>query len=224
MFLRGTACTGRSFLRVKPRGSQASRTMQAESSMTMHAARTQQRAFRRERIEIHPHIGFFRTQNRNRRSARNHSLKFVAGSNTAANFIDQFRKRNAKFALDDCGFVHMTAHTVEFGPGVLLVGSDALEPVHAAIEKCGQIGECLDVVHNRRASIQTLNRRERRLLPRLPALAFQRFDQSCFFAADISAGAGMQNDVEVVVRAENLLTEKPFCASLSIAFSRTRYP
>jgi hypothetical protein len=101
------------------------------------AARTQQRAFGRERLEIHPHIGFFWTQNRNRRTTRNHSLKLVAGSNTAADIIDQLRKRNAKFTFDDCGFVYMAAYTVKLGAGVLFIGPEALEPVNATITMAG---------------------------------------------------------------------------------------
>ena len=55
----------------------------------------------------------------------------------------------------------------------------------------------LDVVDGRRAAVDAHRRRERRLQPRQALLALERFQQRGLFAADIGAGAVMDDDVEV---------------------------
>src|ERR1043165_3701790 len=40
-------------------------------------------------------------------------------------------------------------------------------------------------------------------------LPFQRLDESSFLAADVGPGAGGENDVEIVIRAEDFLSQKP---------------
>src|SRR5262249_16861482 len=59
-------------------------------------------------------------------------------------------------------------------------------------------GDRLDVIHSRRAAIETDVGGEWRLQPRHALLAFEAFKQSRFFAADVGAGAVMYIDVEVV--------------------------
>src|SRR6266568_1407840 len=57
-------------------------------------------------------------------------------------------------------------------------------------------GEGLGVVDRRRLAVQTITRRERRLVPRHPLLAFQRFKECRFFAADVRAVAVMVVQME----------------------------
>ena len=71
------------------------------------------------------------------------------------------------------------------------------------------VAERFDVVHDRRAHVETEHRREiRRLDPRIGALAFERFDQAGFFAADVGAGAAMDVDLDVEAGAENVFAEE----------------
>ena len=51
--------------------------------------------------------------------------------------------------------------------------------------------------------------RERRLQPRHALLAFQAFQQPGFLAADIGAGAAMQNDIEIPAGAAGVLADQP---------------
>ena len=56
--------------------------------------------------------------------------------------------------------------------------------------------------------------RERRAYARRAALSLKRFDQRAFLAANISAGAKMNVDVEIETRgAEDAIAEQPFRAT-----------
>ena len=75
------------------------------------------------------------------------------------------------------------------------------------------VAKRLDVVHDRRAHVETEHRRKiRRLDARIGALAFERFDQAGFFAADVGAGAAMDVNLHVEAGAENIFPEKIFRA------------
>ena len=71
------------------------------------------------------------------------------------------------------------------------------------------VAERLDVVHDRRAHVEPEHGRKiGRLDPRISALAFERFDQPGFFAADVSAGAAMDVNLDVEAGAEDVLPRK----------------
>ena len=73
----------------------------------------------------------------------------------------------------------------------------------------------LHIVHDRRTHVEAEHGREiRRLNPGVRSLAFERFDQSRFLAANVSSGAPVDPDIEVIVCAENSFPEKIFGASL----------
>jgi len=62
-----------------------------------------------------------------------------------------------------------------------------------------------DVVHDRRAHVEAEHRREiRRFDSRISAFAFERFDQSRFFAADVGPGAAMDVNIDTEPGAENV--------------------
>ena len=56
----------------------------------------------------------------------------------------------------------------------------------------------LDIVDRRRAAVEARARREWRLQPRLALLALEAFEHRRFFAADVGAGAAVDEQVEVV--------------------------
>jgi hypothetical protein len=62
-----------------------------------------------------------------------------------------------------------------------------------------QIRERLDVVDDRRTTVKAADRRKWRLLPRMAPFPFQGLDETSFFTADICTGAGMKNDIEIVI-------------------------
>ena len=65
----------------------------------------------------------------------------------------------------------------------------------------------LDVVDQRRPPVEALDGRERRLQPRVAALALERVEQRGLLAADVGAGAAVHHEVERVVGAEDALAE-----------------
>ena len=71
------------------------------------------------------------------------------------------------------------------------------------------MAESFDVVHDRRAHIQTEHRWEiRRFDAWISALAFERFDQAGFFSANVSAGAAMDINLNIEPRAENIFAQE----------------
>src|SRR4029077_15551253 len=67
----------------------------------------------------------------------------------------------------------------------------------------------LDIVHDRWAHVETEHRREiRRLVPRINALAFERFNQAGFFSANVSARAPLDTKLHIKPCAEDILSQK----------------
>ena len=72
----------------------------------------------------------------------------------------------------------------------------------------------LDVVDQRRALVEALERGERRLQARVAALALERVQQRGLLAADVGAGAAVDDEVERVVGAEDALADVALLARL----------
>ncbi len=71
----------------------------------------------------------------------------------------------------------------------------------------GHRRERLDVVDQRRALVEALDGRERRLQPRVAALALERVEQSGLLAADVGAGAAVQHQRAGEVAAKDVLAD-----------------
>ena len=84
----------------------------------------------------------------------------------------------------------------------------------AHLEHDRDVHQRLDVVDQRRALVEALDRRERRLQARVAALALQRVQQRGLLAADVGAGAAVHDEVERVVGAEDLLADVALLAGL----------
>jgi len=63
------------------------------------------------------------------------------------------------------------------------------KPINPTSENLRNVNESLDVVDNRGFLPQADLSGKRRLVARLSAMAFDRFDECAFFAADVPAGA-----------------------------------
>ena len=86
------------------------------------------------------------------------------------------------------GLFDVAGDAEQLGAGI--VGpADAGEPGRAAAQDVRRDGDRLDVVDRGRAAIEADIGRERRLQPRLALLAFEAFQQRRLLAADIGAGA-----------------------------------
>ena len=87
------------------------------------------------------------------------------------------------------------------------LGADlgVLRAAHPQDER--DVHQRLDVVDQRRALVEALDGRERRLQARVAALALERVEQRGLLAADVGAGAAVHDEVERVVGAEDVLAE-----------------
>ena len=106
------------------------------------------------------------------------------------------------------GLLHVAADAEDAGAGVVRraeLGVRRAAHVHDVLH----VAERLHVVHDRRAHVETEHGGEiRRLDARIGALAFERFDQAGFLAADVGAGAAMDVDFAVEAGAEDVFPEE----------------
>src|SRR5262245_27783062 len=109
-------------------------------------------------------------------------------ANAARTIEDQNLDCGVHRGFVDAGFVHVPADAKQLRTAVLL-GTELGEPFGAVHDDRRQVAEGFDVVDRRRAVVQSLYRRERRLDPRLGALAFERLDERGLLTRLVSAGA-----------------------------------
>ncbi len=130
-------------------------------------------------------------------------LDLVAGLGAAGEAVDQLAGRDPELDLVVAGTADAAGDRDDLGPGRLL-GAEALEPVGALGDDPRHVGERLDVVDQRRPAVEALDRREGRLQPRVAALALERVQQRRLLAADVGAGAAVDDQLEVAVGAEDV--------------------
>ena len=114
----------------------------------------------------------------------------------------------ADFDFEIAGPLHIAAHADDAGAGVVRRAEPRVFRA-AHRDDVLHVAERLDVVHDRRAHVEAEHGREiGRLDARIGALAFERFDQAGFLAADVGAGAAMDVDLAVEAGAENIFAEE----------------
>ena len=97
--------------------------------------------------------------------------------------------------LVDTRALHSTGHAEQLGPGRAL-GADRRVGRPAPLEDGQHVDQRLDVVDQRGLAEQPDLDRERRLVPRLAAVALDRVEDRRLLAADVGAGAAEELDVE----------------------------
>src|SRR3984957_10152675 len=88
-----------------------------------------------------------------------------------------------------------------------LFRTDGFEPGGAAIDDVRHVRQRLNVVDDGRTSEGADDRGEWRPVARVATLAFERFQQRAFLAADVRAGAFMRPDVHSVAGAHDILAD-----------------
>ena len=144
-------------------------------------------------------------QQRGARAAGRPELQLVALAH-AAGQVDELAQRDAerRFVLPRLRDVPgQREDPVALG----LLGAHRGEPLGAVLDDARHRGDRLDVVDDRRAGVETGDRGERRAQPRLAATALEALEQRGLLAADVGAGAGVHDDVEVVAGAVDVLAE-----------------
>ena len=145
------------------------------------------------------------------RTAGNDGLELAPVAQAAAErgIVDEFADRGlADFDLVIAGALHLAAEADDARAGV--VRRAELGEFRAAHrDDVLHVAERLDVVDDGRAHVEPEHGREiRRLDARIGPLAFERFDEAGFLAADVSARAAMDVNLQIVAAAENVLAEE----------------
>ena len=115
-------------------------------------------------------------QHRRRRAAGEPALDLAALGRAAGEAVDDVARRDAELDLVVAGPLHVARDRDELRAGRLL-GADRLEPVGALLDDQRHVAERLDVVDQRRPLVEALVGGERRLQPRVAALALERVEQ-----------------------------------------------
>ena len=145
-------------------------------------------------------------QHLHRAAARLERLERAALPDPAALLLEQLADRRAELHLVVAGAVDVAAAAEHPCPRALL-GAERLEPLAAALDDVRHVAQRLDVVHDGRLAVEALDRRERRLEPRLTAKPLQRLDQGRLLTADVCARAAVDDDVAVETAAEDVLAD-----------------
>ncbi len=124
----------------------------------------------------------------------------------AARQLQQLAQRGAHRRLVLAGPRDVPGQRVDLRARALLAAHRA-EPRAAALHDRRDRGDGLDVVDHRRRGVEPRRGRERRLEPRLAAAALQRVEQRRLLAADVGAGAGVHDDVQVEPGAEDVAAQ-----------------
>ena len=176
------------------------RTMSVDLSMTMTAAVPSADFFSRQPSKsIEQRVGLVgsRRNHRHRRAAGNDGEQIVPAAAHAAGMpLDQLAQRNAHRLFDIAGPLDVAGDAIKLGAGIVRP-ADAGEPGGAAAHDVGHLRDGLDIVDRGRAAVEPHIGRERRLEPRHSLLAFEAFEQRRLLAADIGAGAVVDDDVEI---------------------------
>ena len=156
---------------------------------------------------IHRYVDVFRCDAAAGRSAGLGCLEFFAVRDPAADLIDDLGKRRAHRDLNETGIFDVAGQREDLGAGTLF-SAVAAEPVGAVQHDRRYGSQGFHVVDDGGMFEQTALEREGRFLARLAALSFHRGDQGGFFAADESAGADADFDIEIKSGAEDVLAEQ----------------
>ena len=205
---RGRACTCRTTRDGRSAaGSRPATTMQVVSSSTMMPAEPSSDPAFCTPSKLAWASSSCGQQNRHRRPAGDHGLERAAVAHAAGAPVDELAQRDVHRRFVDARPPDVARHAVELRPAVLL-RPERREPLRAVSQDERHVGERLDVVHGGRTVVEADDGRKRRLVARLRALAFERFEQRRLFARFVRARAAMDEDVAVEARSENVLAEE----------------
>ena len=153
-----------------------------------HGARTQHRSGLGDRVVIHVGLHHHVTrQHRHRGATRDACLELAAAAHAAGHF-EQRGERRAEADFVVAGTRDVAGNREDLGAAVVRP-AEIEEGFAAVVDDPRHGGERLGVVDRRRLAVEAEARRERRLEPRLALLAFERFEERGFLAADVGAVA-----------------------------------
>src|SRR5678815_4787946 len=150
-----------------------------------------------------------RAQDFGRTAAGNDGFDLAPRLWSTGHLVDYLTHRHRPdLDLEISGPNDVTAHADDAGAGIVRP-SDAgiLRAAHG--DDMLHVAKRFDVIHNRRAHVETEHSRKiGRLDPRIGALAFKRFDQPGLLATDVGAGAAVDVNLDVKAEAEHVPAEE----------------
>ena len=141
------------------------------------------------------------------RAAGLRGLELLAVGDAAADVEDDLAQGGAHGHFHQAGVVDLAGQGEHLG-ALALFRADGGEPVRAVQDDRRDAGQGLDVVDDGGLAEQALAGRKGRLGLGLAALALDRGHQGGFLAADESAGAHADLDVEVEAGPEDILAQQ----------------
>src|SRR5262249_1625279 len=101
----------------------------------------------------------------------------------------------------------MPAHADEF-QSARTIASGGFIPLDAARQNLRSVDKSLDIINDRRLREPPDRPRERRLVARFGAVAFDGLDQRAFFTANVTARTDKQPQIEVQAAAQNIFPQQ----------------
>ena len=132
-----------------------------------------------------------------------------AVAHAAGVVLEQLAGADAERQFPQAGVLHLAGEAHQLGAHVFAAGAgQGLVPVHAVADDGRHVAQRLHVVHAGRLTPDADGGREGRFGTRVGAAAFQRVDQRGLFAADVAAGTGVDEQLEIEAAAEDVLAEQ----------------
>ncbi len=137
------------------------------------------------------------------------ALELEAIAHATGVVFEQLARGNAEWQFPQAWVLHLAGEAHQFGAMVFAAfAGQRLVPVVAVGDDGRDIAQGFDVVHARRLAPHANGGREGRLGARVGAAAFQRVDQRGFFTADVAAGAGVHEQLEIETAAQDILAQQ----------------
>ncbi len=188
-----------------------------------HRGRSQTQAAKaRWIIEIQAAVKLVAPQQPHADAARDCGLRLATLPDPAPELINQLLHGQTQRRFITTGPLNMSTQAIQLGSKtaritrILGVGwyTDRAEPIDASIQNVFDACHRLDVVDHGRLAKGPFHGRKRRLDPRPGPLPLETLDQARLFTTDIRPGAAMQEDIERILRAANVLAQQAGCIAL----------
>ena len=162
---------------------------------------------------IQRHIQMARQHELGGAAPRQKTLQLQPHLHTAGFVFKQFTHGGAQRQFPAAGALHLAADPEQFG-AVILAAGEALIPLHPVGDDARQVAQGLHIVDDGGPAPEAAHLRIGRLGAGVGALAFKGVEQGRLLAADVTAGAGVEHDVQVVAGAEDVLAQITFGVGL----------
>ena len=152
---------------------------------------------------VERYVEVLRSEDRRRRTAGCPELQLAALAHAAAE-LEELAQGDAERRFVLAGALHVTGERVD-REALGLLGAHRAEPLDAAANDRRHGSDRFDVVDHGRAGVEALDGGERWTQSRLTAASLERVEQRCLLAADVGACTGVNDEVDVEARAQDVL-------------------